>query len=220
MALAAASRTQLNALLETADHQKLIIPAFMISILRHTDFCDHPAVDDLDIPFYSGLGQWENKTQYAQSIRDLAEKDNGWHFSARNTSAAQLQNFRIEDMAKNMKSLAPELWDLLGLLLSANRQTMEVDEDDPMETDLPEDDPTRRAQKLAERREGLITIKKVVMISVLMQSTNKNCNALESVFGIFLHASNTPSKVIEALAHMGISISTDTIENAVHSLSR
>ncbi|KAJ7731384.1 hypothetical protein B0H16DRAFT_1665276 [Mycena metata] len=123
-------------------------------------------------------------------------------------------------MAKNMKSLAPELWDLLGLLLSANRQTMEVDEDDPMETDLPEDDPTRRAQKLAERREGLITIKKVVMISVLMQSTNKNCNALESVFGIFLHASNTPSKVIEALAHMGISISTDAIDNAVHSLSR
>ncbi|KAJ7750589.1 hypothetical protein B0H16DRAFT_1663320 [Mycena metata] len=132
-------------------------------------------------------------------------------------------------MAKNMKSLAPELWDLLGLLLSANRQTMEVDEDDPMETDLPEDDLTRRAQKLAERREGLITIpflnlqscqKKVVMISVLMQSTNKNCNALESVFGIFLHASNTPSKVIEALAHMGISISTDTIDNAVHSLSR
>jgi hypothetical protein len=54
---------------------------------------------------------------------------------------------------------------------------------------------------------------------MMMQSTNKKCNALESVFGIFLHASNTPSKVIEALAHMGISISIDVIGDAVHSLS-
>lgn len=58
------------------------------------------------------------------------------------------------------------------------------------------------------------------MISVMMQSTNVKCNALESVFGIFLHASNSPYKVIETLAHMGISISSDAIENAVHSLSR
>ncbi|KAJ7858892.1 hypothetical protein B0H13DRAFT_1640288 [Mycena leptocephala] len=39
-------------------------------------------------------------------------------------------------------------------------------------------------------------------------------------FSIFLHASNTPSKVIETLARMGISISLDSIHNAVHSLSR
>ncbi|KAJ7076755.1 hypothetical protein B0H15DRAFT_925103 [Mycena belliarum] len=102
----------------------------------------------------------------------LADKENGWHFSAANTSAAQLQEFRIEDMATKMKTLAPELWDLFGLLL------------------------------------------------VMMQSTNAKCNALESVFGIFLHASNTPYKVIETLAHMGISISSDAIENAVRSLSR
>jgi hypothetical protein len=53
----------------------------------------------------------------------------------------------------------------------------------------------------------------------MMQSTNSKCNALESVFGIFLHASNTPSKVIETLAHMGITISPDAIDNAVRSLS-
>ncbi|KAF8185800.1 hypothetical protein K438DRAFT_1973651 [Mycena galopus ATCC 62051] len=53
-----------------------------------------------------------------------------------------------------------------------------------------------------------------------MQSTNQQANMLESVIGIFLHASNTPSKVIETLAHMGISISVDNIHGAVHSLSR
>ncbi|KAJ6567851.1 hypothetical protein B0H10DRAFT_2200069 [Mycena sp. CBHHK59/15] len=158
---------------------------------------------------------------FAPCVRDLAEKENGWHFSAANTSAEQLQNFRIEDMAIQMKVLAPELWDLLGLLLSANRQ-YDVDVDDPRDTDacVDKDLPRVRAQKLAERREALIVIKKVVMISMMMQSTNKNCNALESVFGIFLHASNTPSKVIETLAHMGISISVDAIDDAVHSLSR
>ncbi|KAJ6540519.1 hypothetical protein B0H19DRAFT_959500, partial [Mycena capillaripes] len=62
--------------------------------------------------------------------------------------------------------------------------------------------------------------KKVVIISMMMQSTNQQSNMLESVIGIFLHASNTPSKVIETLARMGISISLDSIHNAVHSLSR
>ncbi|KAK6964760.1 hypothetical protein R3P38DRAFT_2477244, partial [Favolaschia claudopus] len=51
----------------------------------------------------------------------------------------------------------------------------------------------------------------VVIISILIQSSNNKCNALESVFGIFLHASNTPYKVIETLAHMGITISVDAI---------
>ncbi|KAJ7702952.1 hypothetical protein B0H14DRAFT_2164322, partial [Mycena olivaceomarginata] len=157
------------------------------------------------------------KLKYAQLIRDLADKDNGWHFSAANTSAKQLQNFRIEDMAVRMQALAPELWDMLGLLLSAHRQS-DV-EDDPMGVDWAVDNPTQRAQKPAERRKALIAIKKVVLISIMMQSRNKNCNALESVFGIFLHASNTPSKVVETLAHMGISISPDAIHNAVHSLS-
>ncbi|KAJ7754036.1 hypothetical protein B0H16DRAFT_1316633 [Mycena metata] len=259
MALAAASRTRLNALLETADHQKLIIPAFKISILRHTDFCDHPAVDDLvkhsdaildaflEHPrtSHSTLA-WANgkiKSQYAQSIRDLAEKDNGWHFSAGNTSAAQLQNFRIEDMAKNMKSLAPELWDLLGLFTVFKPDRLERS-DYFLQTVRPwKSMRTTQWKQIYQkmiRHDALRSLrsgpflnlqscqKKVVMISVLMQSTNKNCNALESVFGIFLHASNyrgnttsnTPSKVIEALAHMGISISTDAIDNTVHSLSR
>ncbi|KAF8214744.1 hypothetical protein K438DRAFT_1441384, partial [Mycena galopus ATCC 62051] len=61
--------------------------------------------------------------------------------------------------------------------------------------------------------------KTAVMISIIMQSRNSKCNALESVFGIFLHSTNTPEKVIQALAHMGISISPTAIHRAIHSLS-
>ena len=61
--------------------------------------------------------------------------------------------------------------------------------------------------------------KKVVMISILMQGTNQKCNALESVFGIFLHSCNMPQKVIDVLAHMGITILRPTVHDAIHSLS-
>lgn len=53
----------------------------------------------------------------------------------------------------------------------------------------------------------------------MMQSQNAKCNALESVFGIFLHSTSTPEKVIQALSHMGISISISAIHAAIHSLS-
>ncbi|KAJ7187718.1 hypothetical protein GGX14DRAFT_383377 [Mycena pura] len=239
MTLEIASRTQLQALLTAADQQRLSLPTFFVSILRHSDFTAHPEVlllldhsNDILRAFLnhprsspSTLSWAEGiiKTKYARVILDLAKKENGWHFSASNTQAKQLENFRIEEMAAQMKSLAPELWDLLGLLLSANRSLdtdISMEEDSTEDSDLDSAEPKSAVQKLAERREALAVVKKVVMISLMMQSTNKNCNALGSVFGIFLHASNTPSKVIEALAHMGISISVDAIDDAVHALSR
>ncbi|KAF8179320.1 hypothetical protein K438DRAFT_1769029 [Mycena galopus ATCC 62051] len=135
----------------------------------------------------------------------------------------KLEVFRIEDMARNMKEIAPQLWDLIGLLLSADKQASNISEADNLmdtdEDDLPQN-PQLKAEKLAERHEALLRIKKVVIISILMQSTNQQANIMESVIGIFLHASNTPSKVIEPLAHMGISNSVDSIHGAVHSLSQ
>ncbi|KAH9938066.1 uncharacterized protein B0H18DRAFT_1112261 [Fomitopsis serialis] len=53
-----------------------------------------------------------------------------------------------------------------------------------------------------------------------MHSLNQQCNAFAAVNAIFFHSCNTPDKVIKALAHMGISISPSSINNAVHSLSR
>lgn len=64
------------------------------------------------------------------------------------------------------------------------------------------------------------TQKTVVILSMLMHSVNQQCNALAAVNGIFFHACNTPDKVIKAAAHMGISISPSSINNAVHSLSQ
>lgn len=60
----------------------------------------------------------------------------------------------------------------------------------------------------------------VLIISIIMQSSNQKCNAFESIFGLFLHSCNTPERIINALARMGVSILVSTINRAVQSLSR
>lgn len=60
----------------------------------------------------------------------------------------------------------------------------------------------------------------VVVISIFLQSVNKRCNYLQSVLGIFYHSTSVPEKVIETLAHAGLSISITAIHNAITSLSK
>jgi hypothetical protein len=54
----------------------------------------------------------------------------------------------------------------------------------------------------------------------MMQSTNRLCNTLQSAMGVFLHSCGAPDTVRELLAHMGISISTSTINDAINSLAK
>ncbi|EGO04655.1 hypothetical protein SERLA73DRAFT_25834, partial [Serpula lacrymans var. lacrymans S7.3] len=61
--------------------------------------------------------------------------------------------------------------------------------------------------------------KKIVILSVMMQSTNLKSNALQSVIGIFLQSSYSPEKVIDAMARMGVSISQSAIHSAIRLLS-
>ncbi|KAG2743435.1 hypothetical protein P692DRAFT_20691908, partial [Suillus brevipes Sb2] len=52
-----------------------------------------------------------------------------------------------------------------------------------------------------------------------MQSSNRNSNALQSIFGIFLQSMHTPQRVIETLSRMGVSVSVHAINAAITSLS-
>ncbi|KAF8236122.1 hypothetical protein L208DRAFT_1253290, partial [Tricholoma matsutake] len=45
------------------------------------------------------------------------------------------------------------------------------------------------------------------------------CNYLQSILSIFYHSTSIPEKVIEMLAHMGLSIGLSSIHSAVKSLS-
>jgi hypothetical protein len=70
---------------------------------------------------------WANdlvKSHYVESVRELAKKENEWHFGALRAFTKKLQEFWIKDMAQKMEDLVPELWDLLGLMLSADIRQM------------------------------------------------------------------------------------------------
>ncbi|KAF9498373.1 hypothetical protein BDN71DRAFT_1534667, partial [Pleurotus eryngii] len=58
----------------------------------------------------------------------------------------------------------------------------------------------------------------LVCLSIMMKSTNQQCNSFQSVVGIFLHSANTLETVREFLLSLGISISMTTINQAVSSL--
>ncbi|KIL55118.1 hypothetical protein M378DRAFT_91384, partial [Amanita muscaria Koide BX008] len=158
-----------------------------------------------------------------------------WQLSATRLKASQVHEFRIDKMATEFAAEAPMLWDLLGHLLSAGRQVIsdgsasfeEEDEDSELWANMDlegiinfittEADPKPvKEKKNASRRAAT---KKVVIFSMLMQSSNQKTNALETIIGVFLHACKTPEKVIEALSRLGISISINAIHSAITSLS-
>ncbi|GLB39303.1 hypothetical protein LshimejAT787_0604650 [Lyophyllum shimeji] len=94
-----------------------------------------------------------------------------------------------------------------------------LDESVPI-VDADEDEPEDMSDQVEQRENALITIKKVVCVSVMLQSTNHKCNALQSIIGVFLQSCNTPETVREFLAHAGLSVSTTSINNAVNNLSK
>ncbi|KAH9831741.1 uncharacterized protein C8Q71DRAFT_798824 [Rhodofomes roseus] len=181
----------------------------------------------------------EMKRHYHRAARDLTDKDNGWHLGAVHMSAEQVLNFRIEDMAVRMRSLAPELWELVTFLLLGRKLWTTAGEEDTEDQTLSLDELElwRELETLGDGgvqemgpsvpakhdrvklRRALCHLKTVVILSILMRSLNQQCNAFAAVNGIFFHSCNTPDKVVKSLAHMGISTSLSTINNAVHSLT-
>ena len=101
-----------------------------------TAFHNHPHSYKLTLVWASSV----MKARYVKLIAELSGRDNRWHFGALHASTKQLKEFKIEEMAEKMEDLAPELWDLLGLLLSADtRQTQRRQRDantQEVDTDL------------------------------------------------------------------------------------
>ena len=66
--------------------------------------------------------QWvqeQAKRVYTAELRKMTASFVGWHFSARNATEEQLQQFDIEATASQMETRAPLLWGLLSALLTA-----------------------------------------------------------------------------------------------------
>ena len=62
------------------------------------------------------------KAKYMEEIRAMILVAAGWHFSVKNAEPDQFENFDLEEMAQKMAARSPFLWDLLGDLLTADKQ--------------------------------------------------------------------------------------------------
>lgn len=245
------------------------------------------------------LVMWSERAlehHYKSELLAVTAKQNGFHFNSKSAVRNDMEGFRIESMGERLQKLAPRLWNLLGVLLSADdkldarrqrswlrtetrrkkdsdRQSrsanldIEMDGDDTdssehtaylsntSDEDLNDLDSestdeecdeflagemgaVKRARGPRARRKALLRIvstihlnnlrscdlddnyqKQVVITSILAKSTNQSCNAFGVLIGFFLHASNTPDRVVKMLAHSGISIAPSAIESTVAALS-
>ncbi|KAG6847022.1 hypothetical protein H0H93_010587 [Arthromyces matolae] len=172
-----------------------------------------------------------------EEIKDLILHGTEWQFGASSAKSVQLESFQLEKMAKDIADTSPRLWSFLDVFLSATQKTsppsqysgVGIEEEQYWEEmddfdlegiiEMVTAKESARELRLARRRQVVLTIKKVVIISIIMQSTNQKTNAIPSLIGIFLHSCKTPEKVVEVLARLGISISINAIHNAITSLS-
>ncbi|KIP07790.1 hypothetical protein PHLGIDRAFT_49283, partial [Phlebiopsis gigantea 11061_1 CR5-6] len=162
---------------------------------------------------------------YVDAVQVLCSKENGWHFSAMNMHADQIQDFRVEELSDGMQKLAPELWKLVYEILigsswegRGNEEAMDIEDTELWGALDDTSEPAAREEQTT--RHDLAVIRSVVVISIFMQSRNLHCNALQSSVGLFLHSTNAPEKVVKVLGHMGLSIALSSIHRGVRSLTR
>ncbi|KAI6113963.1 hypothetical protein EDD16DRAFT_1516294 [Pisolithus croceorrhizus] len=127
----------------------------------------------------------------------------------------QLEEFNIDGLAWKMKWNALHLWGMLGVTLltqeawrmgPADLDDQAGEDDEDTYHDTLEGCDMRLGELMGRpiRQHAVATIKKVVILSILVHNTNQKVNYLQCMLGIFLQSAHTPQK----LMHMIISMLT------------
>ena len=66
---------------------------------------------------------------YADMIGELAHDDSRWHFNATHAQPAQIQDFRLEDMAETIQCEYPLLWSLMFRLVTGCLDTEPISDE-------------------------------------------------------------------------------------------
>ncbi|PSS32232.1 hypothetical protein PHLCEN_2v2001 [Hermanssonia centrifuga] len=174
----------------------------------------------------------------SSEVSRLATKQSGWHFSAVQAKAEQVEAFSIDDMASKFPSHAPRLWELVSCLLESdpsrahrrkqylNRgkaadgaEGVEWDDEDEFwwqsEEGICQDglNGMKSGEERPTKRKRTASKRRHALHQI-------KCNPLASIMGLFLHSTSAPELVIEVLSHAGLSISVSAIHDMVDSLSR
>ncbi|CDO77022.1 hypothetical protein BN946_scf184380.g8 [Trametes cinnabarina] len=187
------------------------------------------------------------RTRLAKTVSNMARTSEDLCFGAASADPEQVYEFRLEDMAWDLQLRAPDVWNLVVSLLGGfdRSETQAPAAQQPGAIGNTADDPDDNEywggddsldlgtggagtdgtsadvprDRVTDRRNLLVHIKSVVIISILLHNNNQRCNALQSVIGIFLHSCGAPEKLIKVLSRSGLSISLPSIHRAVQSLA-
>ena len=112
---------------------KVPLHIVLTAILKQPNFISSPAraaiIDDTDALVCLLLNHPETQHSAQQvafqtcteilmgEITRMGGSDNGWHFSARNTSAQNIESFSIANMSRILKEQSPHLWQVLSSML-------------------------------------------------------------------------------------------------------
>ncbi|KAG1862648.1 hypothetical protein F4604DRAFT_1929403 [Suillus subluteus] len=253
------SSALIDKVLDTLQLVGISVSYFLLELLANKEYINHIAVKDilqnkqliLDALLKSAEDSLRTELKWATDlIKDicareivvLSAKESGYHFDVVHTVPEQLEDFSIEELAKDMEKLAPVTWDFLDTALSARTHQkigagkdrdehqlvarMDSDEEAYWE-ELGEGDLegiisglTNDAESSVEnQRKAKALLRKVTVLSIMMRSTNQRSNTLQSLMGMFLQSTHTLQKVIETLERMGVSVSVNAIFAATRSLS-
>ncbi|KAJ3723320.1 hypothetical protein C8R42DRAFT_578590, partial [Lentinula raphanica] len=126
----------LHAILVQLQEHSATAADFIISILQNSDYSDNIVKLDLDARIdeildafrdnqctRGGTQAWAHReamNTYAEQLLALVYQSTDGRFCASKATAERLEAFDIDKVADEMKSLAPQLWEVLGVLLDAD----------------------------------------------------------------------------------------------------
>ncbi|KZV77920.1 hypothetical protein EXIGLDRAFT_784576 [Exidia glandulosa HHB12029] len=97
-----------------------------------------------------------------------------------------------------------------------------VEDEDPMAVDDPTvvRAPRPKTVKALRRYTALSEMKVVTILGIAQQATNQQCNLIQLYMGAFLRMTHAPDTVVNVLNHIGITVSNQSMDAAVSSLSK
>ena len=145
---------KVDKVLEALEWTELSITDFLVAILSNKRYENHEVVlhlrshgSDICHLLVGGSYIYDSASEvttaaYAREVSKASSEASGSHFNVSRTSLGQLEEFSVEEMGRHMKRHAPNLWQLLGVLLDARntRQCLENDGDQIMDSEMDGED--------------------------------------------------------------------------------
>ncbi|KAF8316520.1 uncharacterized protein EI90DRAFT_3134333 [Cantharellus anzutake] len=170
---------------------------------------------------------------YKEELEILMEKENGLYMNASKLHLAQLEQAKISILMPLFKSKAPALWVLFQQLLVLESKPsvgqpakvaylsveMGAGRDEGNYGDHVSVG-TQSKGNYQELNHALLKVKGVVIMSIIMNSSNNHCNALQVKNSFYLAASNASKSVCQWATHAGLAVSLSSANNLRASLIR